>query len=523
MEEKDEKYLNIRLKNEHTEEEPVVSIIGIIKKLKKYFLIWVVVAVVAAALTLTDAVLSVHNYEDKTLTALVSFTHAGIEEGLDPQGKQFDVYTLKSPAVIEMALTELGYEKSDLELIRQGIDIHGILPEDAIDRITAYKSIYENGSSAGLAAAQAMLEESYYPTQYTVSFDYSETPYDNAEAVQLFNTMLDCYRTYFFETYGYNEALGSAVTAINYEDYDYAEAVDVFDSTLLTLKNYVNALAKEDTTRFRSNATGYTFADLAEAINTIQEMDLDLLSSYVTVNNVTRDKDTLITYYQYRIETYTRQSVIAEEKLASIVESINAYQKDTIMFMGGEEQNATQHTQASEQYDALIQQKIDTQTSLSTAKQQIVYYTQRIEALRTGPTGSARKVERVEKDLAALNVKVNDLIDTVNKTADEYYENGTLANAYNVLVPASITQKTAQNTLSQAISNSFTTLFVIEAVILVLYICVAFVTAIVAENKKLFAGNGSKKSENEADEDPTEQAVELKKEEKADNKAKSKK
>lgn len=484
MEQKDEKYLNIRLHNESNEDEVVVSFFGILKKLKKYFLIWVVTAVVALALTLTVSVVSVHNYEDKTLTALVSFTHDGIEEGLDPQGKQFDVYSLKNPVVIEMALTELGYDKEDLELIRQGIDIRGVTPPDAIDRITAYKSIYESGTNASLSAAQAMLEVTYNPTQYKVYFDYSETKYDNAEAVQLFNTVLDCYRTYFFETYGYNEALGSAVTAIDYADYDYAEAVDVFDSSLQTLKKYVSALAKEDTTRFRSNATGYTFADLAEAIDTLQEMDLDMISSYVTVNNVTKDKETLITYYEYRIEAYTRQSVIAEEQLASIIESINAYQKDAIIFMGSDDQAAAQYTQTSEQYDALIQQKIDTQNTLSTAKQQINYYTQRIESLRSGPTGSARKIERVEADLASLNIKINDLIETVNETADEYYENGTLANAYQVLVPASVTENTVGSTLGQAISNSVTVLLVVEMVIFVVYLAIACVTAIVSENKK---------------------------------------
>ncbi|MFT2621812.1 hypothetical protein ACMWQU_25420, partial [Escherichia coli] len=86
-----------------------------------------------------------------------------------------DVNSVKSPVVIEAALSKLGRPLGELESIRQNITFEGIIPSDVIDRMSAYKSIYESGSGSALSAAESMLETSYYPTQYKVIFDYSST------------------------------------------------------------------------------------------------------------------------------------------------------------------------------------------------------------------------------------------------------------------------------------------------------------------------------------------------------------
>lgn len=503
---KDERYLNIMLKSEEDDKsEVVISFSGIFKSLKKYFLIWLVTAVVAAMLVFAGtAVFS--SDQHKNLTALISFTYDGIEDGLDPAGNSFDVNSIKNPAVIEAALTELGMPLDELESIRQNIFVEGVIPADAIDRITTYKSVYENAQTGALSAAQAMLDVKYFPTQYTVNFNYASTGLSGSDAAQVFNTILECYRDYFFDTYGYNKALGSAVKALDYNDYDYAEAVDVFDTTLSSLKSYVNNLATDDTTRFRSSATGYTFADLSEAIKAVQTMDLDILSSYITVNNVTKDKDRLINYYTYRVESLTRQKTIAAENLATITDTINTYEKDTVMIFGnGTENTDTQYTQASQEYDKLIQQKVNAQNELSTTTQQINYYNQRLEALKTKSAASNDKAERVEADLEKLNEKVNTLIESVNQTADEYYETVSFANAYNILVPAT---SSASNNVKNIIKEALMSIMIVEALLFVVYICVAFVMAIITESKKKRTAEALCAGTEESSEDETESEAE---------------
>jgi hypothetical protein len=482
MANKDERTLNVKFtKDEDTKHDVFVRIPTIFRMLKKYLLTWIVTAVVVAALIFTGKAVFTSD-EHKSLTALVSFTYDGIESGLSPDGTEFDINELKNPAVIEAALTELGKPLDDLESIRQGISFAGIVPSDAIDRITMYNSVLDLATGSSLSAAEAILDTQYYPTQFKVKFNFSSTGYSTDEAVEMLNTILDCYHDYFFDTYGYNEALGNAVTAIDYTEYDYAEAVDVFDTSLQTLKKYVDNLATDDTSRFRSSQTGYTFSDLSQAISTIREMNLDVISSYITINNVTKDKESLLNYYNYRIETLTRSKTIAQETLDAVKESIESYEKDTVMIFGnGTENTDTQYTQASAEYDNLIKQKISAQEDLSTTTQKINYYNQRINGLKSKSACTDANIEKVETDLAAISDKITELIDSVNTTADEYYETVSLANAYNILVPAS---GSSVSVIKNSISDAKLPVAVIEVLLFLVYFCVSFVFAVIEDNRK---------------------------------------
>ena len=328
MEKTNDKNLNITIQNKEKEDNDVViSISSIFKKLKKYFLLWVISAVVIFVLTFGYATLTTQ-IRKPMLNALISFSYAGIEKGTDPNGRKFDVNTIKNPSIIESALTELNLGLENLELVREGISIKGIVPSDAIDRITTYQSAYE--VSGNINAAKEMLDVTYYPTQFKVYFDYNNTEFDSDVATNILNTILTKYQDYFYEEYGYNESLGTAVSAISYESYDYSEAIDVFNNNLTTLRKYVKQLANEDSTRFRSAATGYTFDDLYQAIITIQDIDLDKVSSYITVNNLTKDKEAALAYYDYRMNTLNRQKTALEEQPKSVQDSIGAYEKDQI-------------------------------------------------------------------------------------------------------------------------------------------------------------------------------------------------
>ncbi|MBR2283853.1 MAG: lipopolysaccharide biosynthesis protein [Ruminococcus sp.] len=474
--------LNITINNkEEDREEVVISIGTIIKKLKKYFTVWLVAAIVAFVLTTGYAVLTTHVKKAK-LSALISFSYSGIEKGRDPSGRKFDVNTIKNPSVLEAALDGLGMDLTELENIRQGISIKGIIPSDAMDRITVYKSIYETASSGNLAAAQEMLDVTYYPTQYQVYFDYNDTELTSSEAVDVFNTVLNCYQDWFYEEYGYNESLGAAVTAIDYSDYDYSEAVDVFQNSLRTLRSYVRQLSNEDSTRFRSSVTGYTFDDLYQAINTLMSVDLDQISSVITINNVTKDKDESLDYYEYRVSSLQRTITSYNEQIATLDEQIDKYEKDQVVIIGSTETDVDQTiTQASAQYDKMISQRISISQDLADAKQSLTYYNERISALKNSKNSSDSDIEKIETKLASLSDKIDELIETVTLTSEDYYKNVTLKNAYNVLVPASYT---TTDRLGRIIDEMKTPLVLLEALCILIYFGGAFIEAVKSDTDK---------------------------------------
>ncbi|HAJ96641.1 MAG TPA: lipopolysaccharide biosynthesis protein [Ruminococcus sp.] len=481
MEKKNEHYLNVTLKNneENDEEEVALSLSAFLRALKRFLLIWIVVAIVVGLLIPSYiALFQADQY--KNLSAMVSFNYSGIENGKAPDGSEFDVYTLKNPAVVQEALLEMGEDLDELETIRQGISIQGVVPENIIDKMTGYISIFEQGSTKAL---EEILATSYYSTQYVLTFNYSKTSFKGEKAVELFNTILEKYRSYFFKTYGFNEALGSAVTAIDYKNYDYSEAIDVFDSTLSSLQDYVNNLSKTDTTRFRSSQTGYTFADLSRAITTIREVNLDLLSSYVTVNNVTKDANALMDYYNYRIDVLTRDRNVQQEYLQAVTDALDMYEKDTVFVMNGSDSTSSnmQFSQSSDEYDKLVNEKVDAQKTVATRTQQINNYQKRILALKGKSVASQDKITKTEADLEDLNTQVNDLLEKVNVTSDEYYQTVFLSNSYRILVQAS---SSGLHSTKNIIKLAVQPVVIGEALIFVLYFGGCFVLSLIEETRK---------------------------------------
>ena len=481
--------LNVTIRNQADErDEVVISVSSILKKLKKYFLPWIIIAAMVGVYIVSMQTIDSMKVK-KPITALVGFNYAGVEKGLDPKGGALDVNSLKNPEVITDALSSLDIDLNKVETIRSHITIAGIIPSNAIDRITLYKSVINQTGS--ITAAQNLLDTTYFSTQYKVTFNYSGTGLSTEKAVEVLNTMLEKYRDYFYKQYGYNQSLGSSVATNDYKTYDYAEAVDLFSNNLNTLQTYLKKLADEDVTRFRSSQ-GYTFGDLYESAKTVKELDLDKAESLVTVNNLTKDKNQTLAYYKYKIETLGRQKDQYIETYNALTKTRESYQKDQIIIMQGaaattgeEGSSGTNATQKSEEYDKLIEREYELSSNIAKTKQQINTFTARLEALQKAAKNSdelnKELIKELETQLERINTKVNDLVDLAKTTTDEYYQNVQLANAYSVLVPST---KTATSTVKDIIEESMRSVVVTEALIFLAYFGLSFIAAIISENRK---------------------------------------
>ena len=457
-----------------------IPVIEIFRQLKKYFLPWVLVAVIFAGLVFGGSMV-VSSSKASPLTAMVGFTFDGIENGLDPNGNEFNANSLKSPAIIEETLSDLNMDVKKTDAIRNNITVSGVVPEDAIDKLTAYESVFSNTNS--IEAAQKIMDVSYFPTQFEVQFSYGASGMSRSQAADFLNTMLNNYKIYFMQTYGYNQAFGDALTAVDYTGYDYPQALDILSSSLDSLKKYISSLSSNDNTRFRSTKTGYTFSDLSEATATLQSVDYSSLYSYIMGKNVTKDKDSLATYYQYRIEILKLSLNSAKERLSTITDSINNYKKDSMVVMAGgsADNTGTVLTQPSTAYDDLITQRTDAQSNVSSLQQQISDYQTRLDKLQNTPLGSKKEEEKVETDMKNVCDKMNQLINDVNETADDYFETASYTNAYNILVPAS---GSVSSSVSNAISNMMRPMLIVEALLFVAYLAFAVVRAFMVSYRR---------------------------------------
>lgn len=534
MSKKEVRDLNVTINSKENDDDSVViSMSGLGKGLKKYFLPWIIIAAILAVCVTGMNTIKV--VRQKTpLTALVSFNYNGIEKGLDPAGHTFDINSIKNVQVISDALTEHDLDLVYSDKIRNAMSFEGIIPSDAIDKMTTYQSVYQSSQNGNLAAAQAMLDVTYYPTQFKVTFEYGRTGLSRKDAVQVLNSILDGYRSWFFEQYGYNQSMGAAMSAISYEDYDYAEAVDLFRVNINTISSYVDTLSRTDTSHFRSmdtgnledaGLTGYTFEDISQALDATKKIDLARISSYVTVNNVTKDKEATIAYYQYNIDELNRDKNAYAERLDNLKKAIDSYQKDTVMVMAAlDSANNATMTQGSEEYDKLVERYDNVATQLANVKQEIAMYTQFRDNLSGNKSCTEAMENKTKEDLAKLNTKLEKYINITRIASEQYYETVEFSNAYSVLVPA---LDNKMDGVKAIMNKSIMPIALTVGLSLVVYVAVAFVFAIRLENgKKKKVTAGAKDDDDDADDDfddddDSDAEVESDKADKKDNDEKS--
>lgn len=449
-------------------------------QLKRFFSLWLALAVALGAITAGIMLILNKTMNEQSIKALIGFQYKGIEQGLDPAGNDFDVSKLKSPGIIEDALSGLD-ESYSAEDVRRCITIEGVIPDKALDEMSLYKGIYTRSGS--MDAAQKLLNIKYYPTCYTVSFDSSSMGISTEQGKIILNNVLGKYQEYFYRTYGYSETLGSSISAIDYKEYDYPAAVDIFRTTLDDLENYVANLQSTDTTSFRSSKTGYNFDDLSRNIETLRSSDLDSLSAFITINNAFKNKEQLISYYEYKIDTLEREAETQKSELDAISDSIDSYKKDTMMVFSSGDKSSKEYSQISAKYDELIENKILAQNSYSLSRQRIEYYKLRLNNLKNTDESSEEELTgaknaQVEERIEELYQKINSLIEITEKTSDDYYENVVFENAFDILVPASGGENEVR--LVSIVQN----IAVVEAVLLAVYLGAAFVTGLNL-NKKI--------------------------------------
>ena len=477
MNNEEQKNISITLNQPEEKDKVTISFEKVFSVLRRFLTLWLAIAVVVGIITSGIVLITSRSTSTDMITALISFKYDGIEKGLAPDGKEFDINKVKSPNIIEEAMSDIGEPAENVETVRRNISIEGVVPNEALDKISLYQKLFIK--SGNIDTADALLNVSYFPTYYIVRFDSSSTGYDMDMGKNIIDEILRVYQTYFFKTYGYNKALGNSLAAVEYTDYDYPAAVDIFRLTLDDLESYVANISANDSTSFRSSKTGYNFNDILSNIRTIREADLDSLSSYITINSITGDKDRLTTFYKFKIENMEHDTEVIKAELDSVSKSIETYQKDKMLIFGNiENDDQESYSRVSEKYDALIKRKTTLLNSLSQQEQKTEYYRARLNSIDEDNGSSEDSNERVEEALKSINGKIESLIDITERTSDDYYKNVVFENAFNILVPATGDEHIVQ------LGNFALPVLGAEGVIFMVYIISSVIAAIVQSNKQ---------------------------------------
>lgn len=406
--------------------------------------------------------------------AVITFQYEGIEEGLDPNGASFDVNKIKSPIVIEEALASLGITDIAAEDIRQNIEIEGVIPEDAIERITVIKEMAAEDASN----YEKILDVSYFPSQYVVNL-YQDRHMPASQTREILNAVLESYRVWFLDTYANTEALTVTANLIQYQDYDYAESIDLIQSQIDIMLDYVTE-RKEQAPDFRSTNTGLSFGDIETSLNTIENIDLANLTSYVESNTLTKDRQRQTEYYNYRIKKYNMELSEMQVQLNTVQNTIDNYVKDPVVIVSSQE-STQELTQTNEYYDRLVQQKLDLSGKIAQTNTNLNKTYELLNAM------SESSRQNVQSEYAYADGLLERLIDTISRwialveeTTEEYYTTTLFSNAVKIAVPA---QYQAAGGLAEIVKRVFICVAAMEFIVVVIW-CVDGLKMELLERKK---------------------------------------
>lgn len=243
------------------------------------------VIAICLLITVAAAGLTWYHYIETNYIGWMTLTlnYANGRNGLKPEGGRFNIADIKSDEVIEGAIHILNDESLSVEGVKSRIGIDTVMP----------KSSVENTISA--IADNDMY--SYSPSEFDIY--YSQEDKFKKNMSQEFLTALSLsYTNYFNKNYApKNDVLQFEIDE-NFSNYDYNEQYTVIYDKLASMLRYLDKRASADS-NFRSEKTGYTFANLITLLNNIRDVDLEKLNSYIIQNGVTRDKAEYINKTNY--------------------------------------------------------------------------------------------------------------------------------------------------------------------------------------------------------------------------------
>ena len=410
------------------------------KQLKKLWLLWLIVAVLAGLL-----VVGVHFWKlpaRRSPTALVNYGYEGIEKGRDPSGNWFNPEGLKDDSVLSAAAEAAGVAlpEGGTAQLAAHIRIEGEIPEKVIDRITA---LSYSGDTVSAVSSKAI--NAYYPTTYTVTLDAADLGYSAKEANDLLRAVLDAYEAKFRAENGYNAAFEAEILGTDYAAYDYEEAVAAMTENLNRIRRYAETLGAGAGASFRSAETGLTFQDLISAVDALERQDLAEISAYLEANNVTRDAAKLQLSYTWRLEEEERTGAMLQARIDGLTKMLTEYQKPSGVILGtagstvvtGQTEDATVTTQAtayevpqsSPLYDYLVRRQASYVSAKAASDAKAERYRNRLAGMEKAG-GSAAYAEAALQRAAD---QIASLLGRLRATAEDYDRQERLFSAFEVL------------------------------------------------------------------------------------------
>jgi len=364
-----------------------------------------------------SGVLFARDHNRTYVTANLSFTFDGAQEGIAPNGYAFDVNEINSEAVLTEALINAGMEgRYSFEDLQPNLAVQGVYPEDLVSQMTRYSSVTDASSSQMLTLSE------YHPTVFNIllykDFDPSISKND---LVNLLNSILQTYRNWFAQVY----AMGSIdeIKVESIEDYDYFQQLEMLQFKLQQAAGYSDEMAGKAPT-LQLNGKG--FRDMSLLFNTMNSSDLNRLSATMTMNALSKDLDRLQGQYELEIQELESQVAIKTTLMNNLDMLLSIYGKSGIIYLSTSDTLNKVDWVSSTIYDNLVDIRNGVSDEIASLNTQITNYKNKLKELHVGEVAAAK--EEKEDKVEETSEQKNTTLEQEETVATESYE-GLLSDA----------------------------------------------------------------------------------------------
>ena len=236
----------------------------------------------------------------------ITYTNSGASSKYFADGSPLDVTEIIGADVITAVIEKLHLPMTT-ETLRNSLAIQEVIPADK-------KTLIDGAASRGE-------EYIYNPVEFKISLADTNGLFTKEEAVKVVSTLVDCY----IEKYGRDHVDRASIPAFSINAVKgYLDRAELLEQSTEEMVGFLTDMSATDGS-FRSNTTGYSFADLKDIYATIGDDDINMLHSIILSETATVDLNVLIYNYQNRITNNGMDIANKEVELQRLKELLDAY------------------------------------------------------------------------------------------------------------------------------------------------------------------------------------------------------
>jgi len=362
--------------------------------LRNSIVIMLIFAIAGLALTVVQFT---HSSTPTAATATIEFTFEGAADGIGPNGTMFSVSDISSGDVLAEALKACGLDDTyTVEQLQQCLVVRGVYPANMVEQVKSYISLLDTSSNH-----EASIND-YHATTYTIElYDDFDNSISREQLEKLLKAIVSTYKENFATVYANGLKKVDLTAAL--ADYDYLQQADIIDTYFSTMAAYAQEMYVRRPAFLHE---GKGFNDITVRLNNLIGSDLVRIKAESTMNALSRRPTQLENNYRFQISALENQMESQKAYLAQLDRLIEAYEKNSIVYLSSGQTVTKIDDNTNVTYDTLTAQHKSVSEAITALNAEIVNYQQSLADL-TGEDVNSDLPDAFEADEAGAAASEN--------------------------------------------------------------------------------------------------------------------